>query len=103
MLQTPDVLLLPTTKVARAIHHPFLTALRPASLPNVYVFSRHMSKVVISLYVLLLRITHRPLHSGGYLARTHDPPPGNTVIWRGLSRLTDIELGIMIGAQLVGN
>lgn len=40
---------------------------------------------------------------GGYLARTHDPPPGNTVIWRGLSRLTDIELGIMIGAQLVGN
>jgi len=25
---------------------------------------------------------------GGYLARAHDPPPGNTVIWRGLSRLT---------------
>ena len=40
---------------------------------------------------------------GGYFARAHDPPPGNTVIWRGLSRLTDIELGIMIGAQLVGN
>jgi hypothetical protein len=32
-----------------------------------------------------------------------DPPPGNTVIWRGLSRLTDIVLGIMIGVQLVGN
>jgi hypothetical protein len=40
---------------------------------------------------------------GGYLARAHDPPPGNTVIWRGLSRLTDIELGIMIGVRLVGN
>lgn len=40
---------------------------------------------------------------GGYLARAHDPPPGNTVIWRGLSRLTDIQLGIMIGVQLVGN
>jgi transposase Tn5 family protein len=40
---------------------------------------------------------------GGYLARAHDPPPGNTVIWRGLTRLTDIELGIMIGVQLVGN
>ena len=40
---------------------------------------------------------------GGYLARAHDPPPGNIVIWRGLSPLTDIELGIMIGAQLVGN
>ena len=40
---------------------------------------------------------------GGYLARAHDGPPGNTVIWRGLSRLTDIEFGIMIGVQLVGN
>ena len=40
---------------------------------------------------------------GGYLARNSDPPPGNMVIWRGLSRLVDIELGVMIGAQLVGN
>ena len=40
---------------------------------------------------------------GGYLARAHDPPPGNKVIWRGLTRLTDIELGAMIGDQLVGN
>ncbi len=40
---------------------------------------------------------------GGYLARAHDPPSGNTVIWRGMSRLIDIELGIMIGDQLVGN
>lgn len=30
---------------------------------------------------------------GGYLARAKDPPPGNTVMWRGLSRLTDIVLG----------
>ena len=35
---------------------------------------------------------------GGYLARSNDPPPGNTVIWRGLSRLTDIEIGAEIGA-----
>jgi hypothetical protein len=40
---------------------------------------------------------------GGYLARAHDPPPGNKVMWRGLTRLTDIELGAIIGAQLVGN
>ena len=40
---------------------------------------------------------------GGYLARASDSPPGNTVMWRGLSRLTDIELGATIGAQLVGN
>jgi hypothetical protein len=30
-------------------------------------------------------------------------PPGNMVIWRGLSRLTDIKLGAAIGAQIVGN
>ena len=30
---------------------------------------------------------------GGYLARTNDPPPGNTVIWRGLRRHIDIQLG----------
>ena len=40
---------------------------------------------------------------GGYLARASDPPPGNTVIWRGLSRLTDIALGAMVGAEFVGN
>jgi hypothetical protein len=40
---------------------------------------------------------------GGYLARANDPPPGNMVIWRGLSRLIHVELGAMIGAQLVGN
>lgn len=40
---------------------------------------------------------------GGYLARAGDSPPGNKVIWKGLSRLTDIELGFLIGAKLVGN
>lgn len=40
---------------------------------------------------------------GGYLARARDPAPGNIVIWRGLSRLTDIALGFSIGAQNVGN
>jgi hypothetical protein len=33
---------------------------------------------------------------GGYLARANDRPPGNTVMWRGLSRLTDIELGYQL-------
>jgi hypothetical protein len=40
---------------------------------------------------------------GGYLARANDPPPGNIVMWRGLSRLTDIGLGAAIGARIVGN
>ena len=39
---------------------------------------------------------------GGYLARASDPPPGNIVMWRGLSRFTDIELGFSV-AQIVGN
>lgn len=30
---------------------------------------------------------------GGYLARKADPPPGNTVIWRDLRRLADIQIG----------
>jgi hypothetical protein len=38
---------------------------------------------------------------GGYLARASDPPPGNIVIWRGLSKLTDIELGVELSA--IGN
>jgi hypothetical protein len=41
---------------------------------------------------------------GGYLARTGDAPPGSTVVWRGLSRLTDIEIGAEFGAMaFVGN
>ena len=40
---------------------------------------------------------------GGYLARASDPPPGNTVMWRGLSRLTDITLGALVGGEFVGN
>jgi hypothetical protein len=39
---------------------------------------------------------------GGYLARTNDSPPGNIVMWRGLSRLTDIVPGFET-AKDVGN
>ena len=40
---------------------------------------------------------------GGYLDRAHDPSSGNTVIWRGLSKLNDIVLGARIGIKIVGN
>ncbi|MHA4875610.1 hypothetical protein, partial [Enterococcus faecium] len=36
---------------------------------------------------------------GGYLACNHDPPPGNMIVWRGLTRLHDIALGISIGGK----
>ncbi len=38
---------------------------------------------------------------GGYLDRAKDPPPGNTVMWRGLSRLTDIKLGAELSLGLI--
>lgn len=41
---------------------------------------------------------------GGYLARANDPPPGSIVVWRGLSRLIDIEIGAEFRVTgLVGN
>ena len=35
------------------------------------------------------------------VARAGDAPWGNTVIWRGMARLTDIEIGFLLGAQHV--
>jgi hypothetical protein len=40
---------------------------------------------------------------GGYLARAKAPPPGNALMWRGMSQLNDVELGFTIGARVVGN
>jgi hypothetical protein len=41
---------------------------------------------------------------GGYLARAGDSPPGSIVIWRGLARLTDIEIGAEAAlSAFVGN
>ena len=39
----------------------------------------------------------------GTLDRTCDPPPGNIVIGRGISRLSDIALSFRLGAQRVGH
>lgn len=39
---------------------------------------------------------------GGYLNRASDPPPGNMVMWRGLSKLNDIHLGFLLGSQTCG-
>ena len=36
---------------------------------------------------------------GGHLARTGDPPPGNMVVWRGLTRLADILLGYELNEE----
>jgi hypothetical protein len=57
---------------------------------------RHTTAPLCSYLMKIARL-------GGYLARAKDPPPGNLVMWRGMSRLTDIELGFLLGARLVGN
>jgi hypothetical protein len=40
---------------------------------------------------------------GGYLVRTKDPPPGNMVVWRGLTRLMDIHLGFELSRRVMGS
>lgn len=39
---------------------------------------------------------------GGYLANPKTRPPGNQVIWRGLSRLSDIEFGFLAALKTCG-
>ncbi len=41
----------------------------------------------------LMRYIIKLAQLGGYMARANDPPPGNTVIWRGMRRLIDIQIG----------
>jgi len=59
--------------------------------------SQRLQRTSVSAYLVQLA------RLGGYLARAGDSPPGNKVIWKGLSRLTDIQFGFLIGAKLVGN
>ena len=47
----------------------------------------------------LARCVQQLARLGGHLGRSRDPPPGVIVLWRGLSRLADIELGVEIANQ----
>ncbi len=49
----------------------------------------------------LIRYIIKLAQLGGYMARANDPPPGNTVIWRGMRRLIDIQIGFEL-AQTCG-
>ena len=80
----------------------FALWLRPAAGPS----ASYLSLDAVGLLVLSptsALFAGVSVYLGGYLARASDPPPGNTVMWRGLSRLTDIALGAMVGAEIVGN
>jgi hypothetical protein len=60
--------------------------------PRFEFLPRHLSHYMTALAKL-----------GGYLARKGDPPPGNTVMWRGLTRLSDIVFGMQLAEKVVGN
>ncbi len=57
----------------------------------------------LSSLPLRLRPLKIPFRCSPSFRTLRDPPPGNTVMWRGLSRLTDIQLGFELGTRLVGN
>lgn len=80
--------ILPTELVISRMEMKILDYLKPDPQPLQTCLSKYLLKIA---------------KLGGYLARSSDPPPGNTVVWRGMQRLTEIQIGVEIGMKLVGN
>lgn len=57
----------------------------------------HWNGKTISEFILVIA------ELGGYMGRMRDLPPGNMILWRGISRLYDIMIGFNLGATNVGN
>ena len=72
---------------------------------EIAVLDRLSPKTVVAEFMprALAHYTTQLANLGGYLGRKGDPPPGNIVMWRGLTRLTDIVLGMQLAAEVVGN
>ena len=81
----------PATLALTPIEVELLDKLRPVPCTK----APHSKPSIASCLIQLARL-------GGYLARASDPPPGNTVIWRGMARLTNIELGFRLAAGNCG-
>jgi len=73
-----------------------LTEVETQLLDTLLPEKRKRRKATLSDYLIKIACL------GGYLARATDSTPGNMVMWRGLSRLTDIELGFLIGVEICG-
>lgn len=58
--------------------------------------AKSQTKASVSEYII------RIASLGGYLNRATDPPPGNMVMWRGMSKLNDIHLGFLLGCKTCG-
>ena len=54
------------------------------------------SKATVSDYIIKIA------RLGGYLNRASDPPPGNMVMWRGMTKLNDIHLGFLLSSKTCG-
>lgn len=50
----------------------------------------------------LSRYLEKIAQLGGYLARSNDPAPGNAVMWRGMRRLADMQLGFNLASERYG-
>ncbi len=50
----------------------------------------------------LSRYLEKIVPLGGYLARSNDSLPGNTVMWRGMRRLADMQLGFILASERYG-
>jgi hypothetical protein len=50
----------------------------------------------------LVRNVFKLAQLGGYLVRASNPPPSNTVMLRGMRRLTDIQLGYELAMKRCG-
>jgi len=50
----------------------------------------------------LSRYLEKIAQLGGYLARFNDPAPGNIVMWRGMRRLADMQLGFNLASERYG-
>ena len=50
----------------------------------------------------LSRYLEKIAQLGGYLARSNDSPSGNTVMWRGMRRLVDMQSGFNLASERYG-
>lgn len=71
-------------------------------IATVRIELRHTDPVIWRQVEVPTSITLKVLHDIIQVAMGW-PAPGNIVMWRGLSRLTDIELGAHLAPALVGN
>lgn len=61
---------------------------RPGQAPPKNTLARYLTKIA---------------PPGGYLARARDSPPGNTAMFRGVRRPSDIHPGFILGTLLIGS